>query len=127
MLIFVPILIGIIDFGQFLYIHQSLSERVRAASRYGVVHTYTDGSDSVNVAIYNDPAGSSNGATAVLPYLQSSNSSGDGYVSVALTGAGTDEAFLTVTITHYPYTFLWVPSSLTKRTMTHTEPYEIGR
>src|SRR5437667_3853209 len=95
MLIFVPILIGIMDFGQFLYIHQSLSERVRAATRYGAVHTYTDGADVVNVAMYNTPAG---GSAAMLPSLQNTNSSGDGYVSATLTGAGSDDAFVTVTI-----------------------------
>src|SRR5262245_60093193 len=88
-LIFVQVLVGIMDFGQFLYLHQSLSERVRAATRYGAVHTYTDGTDMVKVAMYNDPNGS--GTSAMLPSLQSTNSSGDGYVSATLTGAGTDE------------------------------------
>ena len=127
LMIFIPVLFGILDFGQFLYLHQSLSERVRAAARYGAVHTYTDGSDSVNVAIYNDPAGSQNGATAMLPNLQSTSSTGDGYVSAALSGAGTDEALITVTITNYPYNFLWMPSRLNKRTICDTDPYEIGR
>src|SRR5215467_12955847 len=103
LLIFVPVLFGILDFGQFLYLHQSLSERVRAATRYGAVHTYTDGSDMVKVAMYNDPAGS--GTSTMLPNLQNTNSAGDGYVSASLSGAGTDEAFVTVTITNYPYNF----------------------
>jgi Flp pilus assembly protein TadG len=127
LMIFIPVLFGILDFGQFLYLHQSLSERVRAATRYGAVHTYTDGSDSVNVAIYNDPAGTTNGAKAVLPNLQSSDSAADGYVSATLSGAGSDDALITVTIKNYPYNFLWMPSSLNKRTITDTEPYEIGR
>jgi Flp pilus assembly protein TadG len=127
LLIFVPVLFGIVDFGQFLYLHQSLSERVRAAARYGAVHTYTDGSAIANVAIYNDPSGSSNGATALLPNLQSSSSTGNGYVSATLTGAGTDDALITVTITKYPYSFLWMPSSTNYRTISDTEPYEIGR
>src|SRR5215471_21842299 len=123
MLIFIPVLVGIMDFGQFLYLHQSLSERVRAATRYGAVHSYPDGSDMVKVAMYNDPAGS--GTSTMLPNLQNTNSAGDGYVSATLSGAGTDEAFVTVTIRNYPYNFIWMPNSLTKRTITDTEPYEI--
>jgi Flp pilus assembly protein TadG len=127
LMVFLPVLIGIFDFGQFLYLHQSLAERVRAAARYGAVHTYTDGSDSVNLAIYNDPAGATDGATALLPNLQSTSSTGDGYVSATLSGAGTDDAFITVTITNYPYYILWMANSLNRRTLSDTEPYEIGR
>jgi Flp pilus assembly protein TadG len=127
MLIFLPILIGIMDFGQFLYLHLSLTERTRAAAHYGAVTTYTDGSDIVNMAIYNDPAGAANGATALLPNLQSTSSTGDGYVTATLTGAGTDDARIRVTITNYPYNFLIMPSDLNHRTITDTEPYEIGR
>jgi Flp pilus assembly protein TadG len=127
MLIFLPVLIGIMDFGQFLYLHLSLTERTRAAAHYGAVTTFTDGSDIAKVAIYNDPAGSANGATPLLPNLQTTSSTGDGYVTATLTDAGTDDARIRVTITNYPYNFLIMPSSLNKRTITDTEPYEIGR
>jgi Flp pilus assembly protein TadG len=126
MMIFLPMLIGIMDFGQFLYLHQSLAERVRAGARYGAVHTFTDGSDIANVAIYNDPAGASNGATPVLPNL-TSTAGQNGTVTATLTDAGTDDARIRVTITNYPYYFLLLPSSLNYRTVTDTEPYEIGR
>jgi Flp pilus assembly protein TadG len=127
MLVFLPVLIGVMDFGQFLYLHLSLTERTRAAAHYGAITTYTDGSDIVNVAIYNDPTGTTNGATALLPNLQSTNASGDGYVSASLTGAGTDDARIRVTITNYPYNFLMMPAALNHRTITDTEPYEVGR
>jgi len=127
MLIFLPILIGIMDFGQFLYLHLSLTERTRAAAHYGAVTTYTDGSDIANVAIYNDPAGAANGATPLLPNLQTTSSTGEGYVTASLTDAGTDDARIRVTITNYPYNFLMMPASLNHRTITDTEPYEIGR
>src|ERR1700724_3097437 len=91
MMIFLPVLIGIMDFGQFLYLHLSLTERTRAAAHYGAITNYTDGSDIANVAIYNDPAGAANGATPLLPNLQSTNASKDGYVSVTLTSPGTDD------------------------------------
>jgi Flp pilus assembly protein TadG len=127
MLIFLPILIGVMDFGQFLYLHLSLTERTRAAAHYGAITTYTDGSDIVNVAIYNDPAGAANGASPLLPNLQGTDSGKDGYVTAALTGAGTDDARIRVTITNYPYNFLMMPASLNHRTITDTEPYEVGR
>ena len=127
MLIFLPVLIGIMDFGQFLYLHLSLTERTRAAAHYGAVNTFTDGSDITNVAIYNDPAGAANGATALLPNLQATDSGKDGYVTATLTSAGTDDARIRVTITNYPYNFLMLPTSLNHRTLTDTEPYEIGR
>jgi len=127
MLVFLPVLIGIMDFGQFMYLHLSLTERTRAAAHYGAITTYTDGSDIANVAIYNDPAGAANGATPLLPNLQATDSAKDGYVTASLTNAGTDDARVRVTITNYPYNFLMMPASLNHRTITDTEPYEIGR
>jgi Flp pilus assembly protein TadG len=127
MLVFLPVLIGIMDFGQFLYLHLSLTERTRAAAHYGAITTYTDGSDIANVAIYNDPAGAANGATPLLPNLQTADSAKDGYVTATLTSAGTDDARIRVTITNYPYNFIMLPTSLNHRTITDTEPYEIGR
>ena len=127
MLIFLPVLIGVMDFGQFLYLHLSLSDRTRAAAHYGAITTFTDGSDIANVAIYNDPAGAANGATPLLPNLQTSDSTKNGYVAATLTSAGTDDARIRVTITNYPYNFLMFPASLNHRTITDTEPYEVGR
>ena len=131
MLIFLPVLIGIMDFGQFLYLHLSLTERTRAAAHYGAVTTFTDATDLntkvANVAIYNDPDGSASGATPLLPNLQTTSSTGEGYVTATLTDAGTDDARIRVTITNYPYNFLIFPTTVNKRTITDTEPYEVGR
>ena len=66
LLIFIPVLIGILDFGQFLYFHQSLSERARAGARYAAVHTF-DATKIANYTLYNDDTGTTNGATALLP------------------------------------------------------------
>src|SRR5437763_1492718 len=51
-LIFLSFLIGTLDFGQFLFFHQTLVERARAAARYGAVNP-TDSAGTVNVAVYN--------------------------------------------------------------------------
>src|SRR5881296_4525655 len=72
LLIFLVMFIGIVDFGQFLYFHQSLSERARAGARYAAVHgtdTTINSTEIANVALYNDPAGAANGATPLLPFV----------------------------------------------------------
>lgn len=133
MMIFLPVLIGILDFGQILYFHQSLTERARAAARYGAVHTFTDGSDSVNVAIYNDSTGSLNGATPLLPCIVNTCTANDGSqvkatITAALSSAASDDARITVTVSNYPYNFLspFLSKSTWRRTIIATEPYEIG-
>jgi len=133
MLIFLPVIIGILDFGQFLYFHQSLTERARAAARYGAVHTYTDGSDSVNFAIYNDATGATNGATPLLPCIVNTCTANDGTqvkatIAATLSNPASDDARITVTISNYPYSFLspFMSKTTWRRTIIATEPYEIG-
>src|SRR5438105_10934941 len=130
MLIFLPVLIGILDFGQFLYFHQSLTERARAAARYGAVHAYIDGSDSVNVAIYNDAAGT---GTPLLPCIVTTCTANDGTqvqatVTATVSSAASDDARITITVSNYPFSFLspYLSKSTWRKTITHSEPYEIG-
>jgi len=120
MLIFVPVLVGIADFGQVIYFHASLTERARAAARYGAVHTYTDGSAIKNVAVYND-ASPATGTAGLVPYLTTS------LVTATLNDAGTDSARITVTITNYPFNFIsgFMSHSTWYKTVITTEPYEI--
>src|SRR5260370_10521920 len=92
MLIFVPVLVGIADFGQFIYFHSSLTERARAASRYGAVHTYTDATAIQNVAVYNDPSPAA-GTAPLIPFLTT------GLVTATLNDAGTDSALIPFTVT----------------------------
>ncbi len=120
MLIFVPVLVGIADFGQVIYFHASLTERARAAARYGAVHTYTDGSAIKNVAVYND-ASPATGTAGLVPYLTTS------LVTATLDDANTDSARITVTITNYPFNFIsgFMSHSTWYKTVITTEPYEI--
>src|SRR4051812_26496320 len=76
LLVFLAILIGIMDFGQFLYYHQSLSERARAGARYAAVHgtdaTHINSTQIANFTLYNDAAGAGGGGTpvaALLPFV----------------------------------------------------------
>jgi len=120
MLIFIPVLVGIADFGQVIYFHASLTERALAAARYGAVHTYTDGSAIKNVAVYNDPSPAT-GTAGLVPYLTTS------LVTATLDDANTDSARITVTITNYPFNFIsgFMSQSTWYKTVITTEPYEI--
>ena len=40
LIVALPILLGILDFGQFLYFHQALSDCTRAAARLGAVNPF---------------------------------------------------------------------------------------
>jgi Flp pilus assembly protein TadG len=118
--VFLAFIIGTLDFGQFLYFHQSLTERARAAARYGAVNP-TDRIGIQNVAVYNDRAGAANGATPLI-----SNFTTD-MVSVCLPGdkscsnssTGPDWR-ITVTISGYRMiTFnLLMPQSFTNQPIT---------
>ena len=48
-------------------------------------------------------------------------------MTATLTDATTDDARVRVTITNFPYNFLIFPTTVNKRTITDTEPYEIDR
>lgn len=120
LMIFVPVLLGIADFGQLIYFHTSLTERARAAARYGAVHTYSDGLAIRNVAVYNNPS-PADSAAGLVPYLTTS------LVTATLSDTGTDSARITVTIASYPFNFIsgFMSKSTWYRTVTATEPYEI--
>ena len=98
LLTFLMLLIGIIDFGQVLYFHQSLVERARAAARYGAINP-TDITGIQNVAVYgmDSPGGS---PVAVLPNMTTS------MVNVQDLGNNTPEARIMVTISGYPINFI---------------------
>jgi len=124
-IVFLPVLVGIVDFGQLLYFNQALAERTRVATRYGAVHTF-NATQIANVAIYNDPAGAGNGATPILPYLNTTSGS-QGYVSATLSDSGTDDARITVKIADFPMKFFMMKGATRYRTIYDTAPYEIGR
>ncbi len=101
-LVFAMMLIGIVDFGQFLFIHQMLTERAREAVRYGVVNDPTNQTAIQNVALYGQASGGS---------VPTSPSSGDvgifnmkrSSVIVTTTGSATDDYRLLVQIQNYTY------------------------
>jgi Flp pilus assembly protein TadG len=102
-LVFTMMMIGVVDFGQFLFIHQTLTERAREGVRYGVVNDPTDATSIQNVVLYGQASGGS---------VPNSPSSGDAgifgvlrsQVVVSATGSATDDYRLTVKVQNYSYT-----------------------
>jgi len=124
--VFLTFVIGILDMGQYMYFHESLVERARAAARYGVVN-WADRTGIQNVAIYNDPSGTANGGRAILPSLTTE------MIAVCLPGdvscadpGNTVDSVVTVTISGYQMvTFnLVMPRSFTNRPITVSLPSE---
>ena len=66
-------LIGIMDFGQFLFFQQSLTDRARVGARYAVTNTCCSAADITsiqNMVVYNDataPSGSPAGLFGLQP------------------------------------------------------------
>ena len=103
MLVFLSMLIGALDFGQFLFIHQTLTERARQAVRYGIVNDPTDSTSIQNIVLYGQASGGS------VPNSPSSTDSGifnvqRSNVLVTTTGSATDDYRLAVKIQNYHYT-----------------------
>ena len=93
---FFSMLIGTVDFGQFLFIHQALVERARSAARWGAINDPTDTASITNMVLYNQ------GATPPLgtaPYFNLTA----GNVSVTNAGSGTDDYRLNLQISGYSY------------------------
>jgi Flp pilus assembly protein TadG len=124
--VFLAFVIGTLDFGQYLYFHQSLTERARAAARYGAVNP-GDRTGIQNVAIYNDPSGSVNGATAIIPNFTTTMITVclPGDVSCSDSASGPDWR-VTVTISGYQMTMFnfLLPRSFTNRPITASMPSE---
>jgi Flp pilus assembly protein TadG len=97
--VFALMLIGIFDFGQFLFLHQALVERARYAARWGSVNDPTDTASITNMVLYNQSATPPSG-TPTYFNLSSSN------VSVTSPGFGTNNYRLTIQISDYSYLIL---------------------
>ena len=126
LIVLATFLVGILDFGQFLYFHQSLAERARAAARYGAVNP-TDKTGIQNVAVYNDPIGAASGAAPLLPNLTIAMIAVclPGEVSCTDPGQGPDSR-VTVTISRYQMASynLVIPRSFTNKPITVSLPSE---
>jgi hypothetical protein len=101
-MVFASMLIGILDFGQFLFIHQTLTERAREAARYGIVNDLTNATLMQNVVLYGQASGGSvpsqpsNSDVGIFNVMRTS-------VVVTTLGIGTDDYRLLVQIQNYTY------------------------
>ena len=116
--IFAVMLIGIFDFGQFLFIHQALVERARYAARWGAINDPTDLTSITNMVLYNQATAPSDNETPSYFNLTSSN------VSVTNPDSGTNDYRLNVTISGYTYTVLspYIAGSYTGQPITVSVP-----
>lgn len=96
--VFIVLLLGIADLGQFLFLQQALFERARTAARWGAANDPTNATAIQNVALYNQSTVPS-GSTPLLG-LTADN------VSVSTSGAGTNNYCLTVQISGHKYTLV---------------------
>lgn len=53
MMVFFALLLGVVDFGQLIFSHQSLVERVRSAVRWGSLHPDSGVEPVCNMVLYN--------------------------------------------------------------------------
>jgi Flp pilus assembly protein TadG len=101
-LVFACMIIGSVDFGQFLFIHTTLTERAREAARYGAVNTPTDATAIQNVVLYGQASGGSVPTTAAGTDSGIFNVTRNN-VSATTSGSGTDDYRITVKIHDYTY------------------------
>ena len=96
LMILMVTLIGIVDVGQVLVMHQGLAERVRAGARWAVVHPY-DSDRIKNVVLYNN----SEAAEGAQPLLHLRRE----MINTALVDSGTPEARVVVSVDTYQFRF----------------------
>ena len=93
--VFFFLLIGIFDFGQFLFVHQALVQRARSSARAGVVKDYTTGQIR-NLVLYDSTSGSGAGYFGLTSAM----------VVVSSLDFNTDDSRVEVKVINYPYQIL---------------------
>jgi len=96
--LFFALLIGIMDFGQFLFVQQAIVERTRTAARWGAVHDPTDTASIRNMVLYlqaTAPSGQSP-SFGLTPSM----------VAVSAPDPGTDNYRLVIQVSGYSFTAL---------------------
>ena len=117
-LVLIATLLGIVDFGQVLFFHQTLAERARAGVRFAAVSSPLNTDQVKNFVVYNNSAG------AGAPVLSGLTTS---MVVVVQDGTqGCDDARVTVTIVNYPFQFFspWIARTFVNKAIVETLPWE---
>ena len=111
-LVFVSMLLGAFDFGQFLFVHQALTERARYGARWGAINDPTNTTATVNKVLYNSSTAPSGATTGYFGLSNCTTVTTNGIttqtggVCAKYYDAGTDNARVVVTIVNYRYTIL---------------------
>jgi len=102
--VFMFLLIGVLDVGQVLFVHQTLAERARNAVRFGVVRNY-DSEAIRNIFLYNQPTVPPR--PGILPGQPVPGIFGltPDMVQVTRYDANTHEDRVVVTVSNYPFQF----------------------
>lgn len=116
-LVFLIMLIGAFDFGQFLFVHQALVERARFAARWGAINDPTNTDSVSNMVRFfqsTDPGG---GAPSYFNLTS-------GNVVVTNPGSGTDNYRLNIQISGYSFVTLspYIAGNLTGPPITVSVP-----
>ena len=98
MTVFLTMLLGILDFGQYLYFQQTLTERTRAAARIAAINP-TQVTSIKNFARYNTTT-PTDASKLVLPGLT------EVMITVTTANLGTPEGRVTVRISGFPIKFV---------------------
>jgi Flp pilus assembly protein TadG len=116
-IVFMLLLIGAFDFGQFMFIHQALVERARSAVRWGAINDATNHTAIQNMVLYNQSAAPTDGTQ---PYFNLTTSN----VTVTDVGSGTDSYYLMIQISGYSFTTLspYLSGSMTGPAVTVSVP-----
>ena len=115
LLVFLSLLLGAFDFGQFLFIHQALVERARYAARWGMATFPAPTVTEIkNMVVYGQSTAGANGYFGLTT----------GMVTVTSSDANTWNARITVLISNYPYQMLspYIAGSYTGPNITVSVP-----
>ena len=95
-LLFLVLLLGILDFGQFLFLQQALVDRTRYAARWGALHDPTNAAAIKNRLLYLRSTAPSDGTKPSFGLTAD-------MISVLTPDAGTDNYRLVIQVSGYSY------------------------
>jgi len=129
LLAFFGLLIGTFDFGQFLYVHQSLVERVRYAARWAATSGAANGAtaDQVrNMVLYNQSTSPGSGTPTYFNLTASNVTVTYTTDTVCFTSGAQDSLFkrVTIQVSGYQYVILspYISGTYTGPTITVDQP-----
>jgi Flp pilus assembly protein TadG len=108
-MVFLTVMLGVIEFGRALWIHNALSDAARRGARYAVLHSAEDAEKVKNMVVYGDEDG---GDTPLVPNLSTDN------VMVDYSDFAVNKGKVSVSIDNYEFQFV-IPIVGTTITMPH--------